>query len=97
MRRAICLRAVSTASSAAQPNAWFRLAALPNFSIKYGSIASRTRGSMGVVEWLSKKIGNFIVQLLVLSGTDRNQRRAAQHVLKCHTIEQLMDAVLHFQ
>ena len=47
--RAICARAFSTASSAVQPNAWLRLAALPNFSVKYGSIASTTRGSTGVV------------------------------------------------
>ncbi len=49
MRAASCLRPVSTASSASQPNAWFRLAAFPNFSVKYGSIASTTRGSAGVV------------------------------------------------
>ena len=42
-------RAVSTAASAAQPKEWLRLAALPNFSTKYGSISSNTRGSMGVV------------------------------------------------
>jgi len=37
---AICWREVSTASSPAQPKEWFRLAALPNFSVKYGSIVS---------------------------------------------------------
>ena len=50
---ATCSRAISTASSAAQPKEWLRLAALPNSSVKYGSIASSTRGSTGVVEWLS--------------------------------------------
>ncbi len=50
---AICLRAASTASSACQPNEWFRLAAFPKRSVKYGSIASRTRGSTGVVAWQS--------------------------------------------
>jgi hypothetical protein len=34
IREAICWRAVSTASSPAQPNEWLRLAALPNFSVK---------------------------------------------------------------
>ena len=46
-------RAVSTAASASQPNAWFRLAAFPNLTKKYGIIASRTRASIGVVAWLS--------------------------------------------
>ena len=46
---ATCWRAFSTASSPAQPNEWLRLAAFPNFSVKYGSIASSTRGSIGVV------------------------------------------------
>ena len=53
MRAAICSRASSTASSASQPKAWLRLAALPNFSVKYGSIASTTRGSVRVVALLS--------------------------------------------
>ena len=48
-----CSRAVSTAFSAVQPKPWLRLAALPNISVKYGSIASSTRGSTGVVAWLS--------------------------------------------
>src|SRR5579859_1814274 len=47
------------ASSASQPNLWLRLAALPNFVVKYGSISSTTRGSTGVVEWLSMKMGSF--------------------------------------
>jgi len=34
IRRAICARAFSTASSAVQPKEWLRLAALPNFSWK---------------------------------------------------------------
>jgi len=45
------LRAASTASSASQPKGWLRLAALPNFSVKNGIIASSTRGSTGVVAW----------------------------------------------
>ncbi len=49
MRSAICLRAFSTASSASHPNGWLRLAAFPKCSVKYGSIASTTRGSTGVV------------------------------------------------
>ena len=49
IRSAICLRALSTASSASHPNGWLRLAALPKCSVKYGSIASTTRGSTGVV------------------------------------------------
>jgi hypothetical protein len=49
IRSATCLRAFSTASSASQPNGWLRLAALPKCSVKYGSIASTTRGSHGVV------------------------------------------------
>ena len=48
---ATCRRAASAASRAAQPNAWCRLAALPNRSVKYGAIASTTRGATGVVAW----------------------------------------------
>lgn len=44
-------RACSTPSSASQPKLWLREAAFPNFSVKYGSIAARTSGSTGVVEW----------------------------------------------
>ncbi len=50
---ATCSRAVSTAASASQPKAWLRLAAFPNVSVKYGIIASSTRGSSCVVAWLS--------------------------------------------
>src|SRR2546429_9459392 len=42
---AICWRAVSTASSPAQPNEWLRLAALAHFSVENGRIGSATRGS----------------------------------------------------
>ena len=31
---ATCLRALSTAAAAVQPNLWFRLAGLPKFSVK---------------------------------------------------------------
>ena len=44
-------RAASTASCAFQPYACWRLAGLPKCSVKYGSIASSTRGSTGVVAW----------------------------------------------
>ena len=43
------LRASSTAASAVQPNAWLRLAALPNVAVKNGSMRCTTRGSHGVV------------------------------------------------
>src|SRR5216117_4014202 len=56
---AILARAASTAPSASHPNGWLRLAGCPNFSVKYGSIASTTRGSHGVVDCASMKIGNF--------------------------------------
>ena len=46
---ATCFRARSTASFASQPNRCCLLAALPNFSVKNGSIASSTRRSTGVV------------------------------------------------
>jgi hypothetical protein len=54
---------LSTADSASHPKGWFRLAGWPNRSVKYGSIASSTRGSTGVVDWLSMKIGNFSAML----------------------------------
>src|ERR1700746_3093644 len=60
---AICSRALSTPPSASQPKGWLRLAGWPNFSVKYGIIASSTRGSTGVVDWLSMKIGNFSIWL----------------------------------
>ena len=59
IRVPICSRARSTAASASQPNGWFRLAGWPNFSVKYGSIASTTRGSAGVVDCASMKMGNL--------------------------------------
>src|SRR5438046_9999573 len=61
--RAICSRASSTAFSASQPNPWLRLAALQKVFVKYESIASRTRGSTGVVEWLSKYTA-YVVDML---------------------------------
>ena len=42
-------RALSTASSAAHPQAWLRLEGSPNWSVKYGIMASSTSRSMGVV------------------------------------------------
>src|SRR5262249_44218608 len=59
MRRATCSRASSTADSARQPNTWLREAALPKSLVKKGSMRSRTRGSTGVVEWLSRKMGSL--------------------------------------
>src|SRR6266581_3437838 len=59
---ASCPRAWSTAVSASQPNEWLRLAGWPNFCVKYGSIASTTRGSVGVVDCASMKTGNFIAR-----------------------------------
>ena len=53
MNFAIVSRASSTAASAVQPKACVRLAAFPNVLEKYGNMASTTRGSTGVVEWLS--------------------------------------------
>ena len=50
-RAATWARARSTASSARHPKAWFFEAAFPNSSEKYGSMASTTRGSHGVVAW----------------------------------------------
>jgi len=44
----ICWRAASTALRATVPNSW-RLDALPNRSRRYGSIASSTLSSRGVV------------------------------------------------
>ena len=49
MRSATRLRASSTASSLCQPYRCVRLCGLPNCSTKNGSMASRTRGSTGVV------------------------------------------------
>jgi hypothetical protein len=49
MRRATCSRAASTAASARQPKACVLLAALPYSLVRYGIIASSTRGSTGVV------------------------------------------------
>ncbi len=44
-------RARSTASCARHPHACVLDAGLPKTSVKYGIIASTTRGSTGVVEW----------------------------------------------
>ena len=48
--------------------------ALPNSSVKYGSIASSTRGSTGVVEWLSMKMGSLMAMSLTL---DESLRRGS--------------------
>ena len=44
-------RASSTAASDSRPGACSREWGLANFSVKYGSIAATTRGSVGVVAW----------------------------------------------
>src|SRR5439155_5931707 len=76
---ASCSRARSTAASASQPNGWLRLAGCPYFSVKYGSIASTTRGSAGVVDCESMKIGNFnaIDSLSCRTPRPSNGRRLA--------------------
>src|SRR6266536_4381440 len=75
-KRASSVRARSTAASASHPKGWLRLAGCPNFSVKYGSIASTTRGSAGVVDCASMKIGNFnaIVPPLPLTLTARGRQ-----------------------
>jgi len=47
-------RAASTASSASRPMACSALCGLPNRSVNQGSMAASTRGSQGVVAWLSR-------------------------------------------
>src|SRR6267142_3404246 len=96
---AICARARSTAFSASQPNEWFRLAGWPNFSVKYGIIASTTRGSTGVVDCASMKIGNFSIWLspsragacpVSLDRQNLGNRLVAQ-LGQAHVVEQLAD------
>src|SRR5512137_2157042 len=105
---AICSRALSTPPSASQPKGWLRLAGCPNFSVKYGIIASSTRGSTGVVDWLSMKIGSFnaiAVSLLVnarLSDGRQVDGRQGHHrdggllrqLRERHAIEYVADAGL---
>ena len=47
-------RAASTASAASWPMPCSALCGLPNRSVNQGSIACTTRGSQGVVAWLSR-------------------------------------------
>src|SRR5947207_3819025 len=93
IRRASCARASSTAASASQPNGWLRLAGWPNFSVKYGSIASTTRGSTGVVDCASRKIGNFSAMSAVSLRPDREDLRdvVARQLREAHRVEQLAD------
>src|SRR5438552_4329995 len=88
-------RATSTAASASQPNGWLRLAGCPNFSVKYGSIASTTRGSHGVVDWASMKIGNFsgIRSPLCLDSQDVGHILGRQ-LGQGHRVQQLRDGQL---
>ena len=53
-RRGLNLSEVGEFIRTSQPKAWERLDALPKSSVKYGSIASSTRGSVGVVAWWSR-------------------------------------------
>src|SRR5439155_1387613 len=71
---AICCRAVSTASSPAHPNEWLRLAALPNFSVKYGSMASTTRGLRGILGQLVASAGTM------LCSHEQMMRQLLQHL-----------------
>src|SRR5687768_6426916 len=94
-------RARSTAPSASHPKGWLRLAGCPNFSVKYGSMASSTRGSTGVVDWLSMKIGSFNVIGLGLPSrlSGRGQRRHRNHRVgaklgQCHAVQHRGDARL---
>src|SRR6476469_2804210 len=59
MESAIWRRAFSTAAAASQPKEWLLLAALPKREVKKGSMASSTRGSSGVVAWLSRYTGHL--------------------------------------
>src|ERR1700716_1844284 len=102
---AILPRAASTAPSASHPNGWLRLAGCPNFSVKYGSIASTTRGSHGVVDCASMKIGNFSPIPVTLSGShcallalplDRQQFGyvGARQLGQAHRVQHLADGRL---
>src|SRR6267378_4045501 len=93
---AILPRAASTAPSASHPNGWLRLAGCPNFSVKYGSIASTTRGSHGVVDCASMKIGNFSPIPVTLSGFDRQQLGyvGARQLGQAHRVQHLADGRL---
>src|SRR5438552_7624276 len=93
---AILPRAASTAPSASHQNGWLRLAGCPNFSVKYGSIASTTRGSHGVVDCASMKIGNFSPIPVTLSSFDRQQFRyvGARQFGQAHRVQHLADGRL---
>src|SRR5258708_6216119 len=97
---AILPRAASTAPSASHPNGWLRLAGCPNFSVKYGSIASTTRGSAGVVDCESMKIGNFNAIDSLSSRTLRPDHEQLRHVGavqfgQTHRVEHLADRRLN--
>src|SRR5262245_6167046 len=95
---ASCPRPRSTAPSASHPNGWFRLAGWPNFSVKYGSIASSTRGSTGVVDWASMKIGNFTAISNGLLRPDREElgNVRARQLGQAHRVQHLSDRRLQF-
>ena len=57
IREATCSRARSTPASASQPYVWVREWAFPYCSVRKGIMASRTRGSMGVVACMSRYDG----------------------------------------
>src|SRR5688500_5341137 len=98
---AIWARAVSTPLSASQPKEWLRLAGCPNFSVKYGIIASTTLGSTGVVDCASMKIGNFnaIGSFSPSSCSSSAYRQQLRHVLarqlrQTHRVEDVGDGGL---
>src|SRR5262249_14211037 len=98
---ASCSRPRSIPPSASQPKGWLRLPGCPNFSVKYGSIASRTRGSIGVVDWLSMKMGRFTAIACVSSLGRAGQRERqldrapiAVHPFERQRVEELLDARL---
>src|SRR5216683_3334671 len=97
---AICSRALSTPPSASQPKGWLRLAGCPNFSVKYGIIASSTRGSTGVVDWLSMKIGSFNAMPSFSSGLMNDRQRCGRdgrlrpQLRERHAIQYVADAGL---
>ena len=78
MRSATCLRANSTASSLCQPYKCVLLCGLPNCSTKKGSMASKTRGSTGVVDW-GRLRGRRTRQRHTAHLHIQEKRLAAQH------------------
>ena len=70
-RRATFSLAPSIATDASCPKEWSMLDGLPNISVMYGTISSKTLLSSGVVEWLSRYAG---VLILVPPARSRKSR-----------------------